>query len=50
MYEEFEEKRNEWTEWLFGKDRHSINKQIGMILWDTAIQHHRRGEAFGLGC
>ncbi len=37
MYEEFEQKRKEWIEWLFGSDRHSINNQIARILWDTAI-------------
>jgi hypothetical protein len=37
MYEAFEQKRNEWLEWLLGDDRHSINNQVARILWDTAI-------------
>ncbi|MBC8217864.1 MAG: hypothetical protein ISS69_07950 [Phycisphaerae bacterium] len=34
--EQLQAKRQEWAEWLSGKDRNSISRQITMMLWDAA--------------
>ena len=35
--EEFRKKREQWIEWLYGEDIHSISHQISSLLWDYGI-------------
>lgn len=34
---ELKKKFEEWEEWLFGDDRHSIGNQIRNMIWDAAV-------------
>ena len=36
-YSEFACKRDQWIEWLSGKDPHSITNQIIQMVWDAAV-------------
>ena len=42
-YRKFVSKREQWIEWLSGKDCHSITNQIKQMVWDAAVFMKQEG-------